>query len=224
MRTLLTVLCLWAGASVGLQGQSVDAVLSRMDKAAPAFHAMSAEVKMTTHTAIIDDTEVESGTFKMQRLKGQEVRAVLDFSGESDARQIGFLGKIVRIYYPKLKTYQDYDLGKNSDVLNQFLLLGFGSYGRDLAGSYEITSEGEEKLEGLDTTKLSLVPKNADVAKRLSKIEMWVPKDAAYPIQQRFTEPSGNYRIVTYSDIKLNSSMKGKLELKLPSGVKKQSS
>ncbi len=195
-----------------------------MDKAAPAFRAVSADVKMTTHTAIIDDTEVESGTFKMQRLKGQEVRAVLDFSGESDARQIGFLGKIVRIYYPKLKTYQDYDLGKNSDVLNQFLLLGFGSYGRDLAGSYEITAEGEEKLEGRDTTKLSLVPKNPEVAKRLSKIQMWVPNDAAYPIQQRFTEPSGNYRIVTYSDIKLNPSMRGKLELKLPSGVKKQGS
>lgn len=223
MRTLLPVLCLWAGASVGLHGQSVETVLSRMDKAAPSFHAMSANVKMTTHTAIIDDTEVESGTFKMQRLKGQEVRAVLDFSQEKDARQIGFLGKIVRIYYPKLKTYQDYDLGKNSDVLNQFLLLGFGSYGRDLAGSYAITAEGEEKLEGRDTTKLALVPKNAEVAKRLSKIEIWVPNDAAYPIQQKFTEPSGNYRIVTYSDIKLNPSMKGKLELKLPSGVKKQS-
>ena len=148
MRNLLTVLCLWAGASVGLQGQSVDAVLSRMDKAAPPFHAMSADVEMTTYTAIIDDTEVENGTFKMQRLKRQDVRAVLDFSGESDARQIGFLGKIVRIYYPKLKTYQDYDVGKNSDVLNQFLLLGFGSSGTDLAGSYEITSEGAEKLQG----------------------------------------------------------------------------
>jgi len=211
-------------ASFGLHGQSVEAVLSRMDKAAPAFRAVSADVKMTTYTVIIDDTEVESGTFKMQRLKGQEVRAVLDFSGESDARQIGFLGKIVRIYYPKLKTYQDYDLGKNSDVLNQFLLLGFGSYGRDLAVSYEITSEGEEKLESQDTTKLALIPKNPDVAKRLSKIEMWVPNDAAYPIQQKFTEPSGNYRIVTYNGIKLNPSMRGKLELKLPPGVKKQSS
>ncbi len=195
-----------------------------MDKAAPSFHAMSANVKMTTHTAIIDDTEVESGTFKMQRLKGQEVRAVLDFSGQSDARQIGFLGRIVRIYYPKLKTYQDYDLGKNTDVLNQFLLLGFGSSGRDLAGSYGITSEGEEKVEGRDTTKLALVPKNPGVARRLSKIEMWVPNDVAYPVQQEFTEPSGNYRIVTYSDIKLNPSIRGKLELKLPAGVKKQSS
>ncbi len=224
MRNLILALCLGASSNVGLHGQSVEAVLSRMDKAALGFHAMSANVKMTTHTAIIDDTQVESGTFKMQRLGGQEVRAVLDFSAERDAREIGFLGKIVRIYYPKLKTYQDYDLGKSTDVLNQFLLLGFGSYGRDLARAYQITSEGEEKVEGRDTTKLALVPKNPEVARRLSKIQMWVPNDAAYPVQQEFTEPSGNYRIVTYSDIKLNPPIRGKLELKLPSGVKKQSS
>ncbi len=222
MRVLVPVLCVFA--SFNLQGQSVEAVLSRMDKAAPTFHAVSADVKMTTHTAIIDDTEVETGTFKMQRVKGQEVRAVLDFSQERDSRQIGFLGRIVRIYYPKLKTYQDYDLGKNTDILNQFLLLGFGSYGRDLAASYAITFEGEEKVEGRATTKLALVPKNPDVAKRLSKIEVWVPNDAAYPVQQKFTEPSGNYRVVTYSDIKVNPPIRGKLELKLPSGVKKQSS
>ncbi|HEY7211876.1 MAG TPA: outer membrane lipoprotein-sorting protein [Bryobacteraceae bacterium] len=222
MKIAFSVLCLFVGAL--LHAQSVDAVLSRMDKAAPGFHSMAANVKMTTHTAIINDTNIESGTFKMQRLKGDEVRAVLDFSGQTDSRQIGFLGKLVRIYYPKLNSYQDYDLGRNTDVLNQFLLLGFGSSGRDLAAAYTITSEGPEKLDGHDTTKLSLVPKNPEVAKRLSKIEMWIPNDAAYPVQQEFYEPSGNYRIVSYSDINLKPSIRGKLELKMPAGVKKQSS
>lgn len=222
MRLLLPVLCLLAG--VPLNGQSVEAVLGRMDKAAPSFHAMTADVKMTTHTAIINDTNVESGTFRMQRLKGQEVRAVLDFSGQSDARQIGFLGRIVRIYYPKLNSYQDYDLGKNTDVLNQFLLLGFGSSGKDLASSYDITDAEQEKVNGRDTNKLILVPKSAEVAKRLSKIEMWIPDDAAYPVQQQFYEPSGNFRVITYTNINLKPPIKGKLELKLPPGVKKQSS
>src|SRR4051794_14673408 len=105
MKAVLPVLCLLTSA--GLSAQSVDAILERMDKAAPQFRAISSNIKMTTHTAIIDDTTVENGTFRMQRLKNQEVRAVLDFSGQNEARQIGFLGKIVRIYYPKLNTYQD---------------------------------------------------------------------------------------------------------------------
>jgi outer membrane lipoprotein-sorting protein len=219
---LLAVLCSFA--SLCVQAQSAEAVLARMDRAAPSFRAMTAQVKMTTHTAIINDTNVESGTFKMQRLKNGETRAVLDFSGQTDARQIGFLGKLVRIYYPKLNSYQDYDLGKNTDVLNQFLLLGFGTSGKDLAAAYSVTFEGKEKLNGVDVTKLALVPKSPEVSKRLSKIEMWIPDDAAYPVQQEFYEPSGNYRVVSYSDINLKPATKGKLELKMPSGVKKQSS
>ena len=221
MRKFLTALCLSACAAAAC-AQSVDAVLTRMDQAAPRFRAMQADVQMTTNIAIIGDKTVENGTLKMQRLKSGEVRAIIDFSNQTDAREIAFLGKIIRIYYPNLKTYQDYDVGKNTDILNQFLLLGFGSSGKELAQGYTITQDGTEKVAGQDTTKLLLVPNDRKVKERLSKIEMWITNDAAYPVQQQFFEPSGNYRIVTYSNVKINPPMKGTLELKLPSGAKKQ--
>jgi outer membrane lipoprotein-sorting protein len=109
-------------------------------------------------------------------------------------------------------------------VLNQFLLLGFGSSGRELAQSYQISLEGTEKVAGKDTTKLLLVPKDPKVKEHLTKIEMWVPNEAAYPIQQQFYEPSGNYRVVSYSNVRINPSMHGILELKMPGDVKKQGS
>lgn len=210
--------------AAGLGAQSVDAVLGRMDAAAPKFRGMTADVQMKTFTAILSDTTVETGTLKMQRLKSGDVRAIIDFSGQTDAREIAFLGSIVRIYYPNLHAYQDYEVGKNTDVLNQFLLLGFGSSGRQLAQSYQITMEGSEKLAGRDATKLLLVPKDEKVKQHLAKIEMWIPGDAAFPIQQQFYEPSGNYRIVTYTNMNINPAMHGVLELKLPRGVKKQGS
>lgn len=222
MKIVLVAVCVFASGSV-LRAQSVDAVLARMDQAAPGFHAMAANVEMLTYTKILDDKTLEKGTLKMQRQKGNEVRAIVDFSGQEDARVIAFLGGIVRIYYPKLKEYQDYEVGKNSDVLNQFLLLGFGSSGKELARSYTISLSGSEKVGIADTTKLLLVPKDAKVLERLSKIEMWIPNDAAYPVQQQFYEPSGNYRRVTYTNIDLNPPIHGTLELKLPSGVKQQS-
>ncbi len=221
MRILPSAVCLLTSIAAA-QSQDVNAILARMDQAAPAFRGMSADVQMKTFTAIIGDTTVENGTLKMQRLKNEGVRAVLDFSGQTDAREIAFLGKIVRIYYPNLKTYQDYDVGKNTDVLNQFLLLGFGSSGKELSQSYDITPDGSEKIAGRDTTKLLLVPKEQKVKEHLSKIEIWIPDNASYPVQQQFFEPSGNYRIVTYTNIKINPPMKGTLELKLPSGAKKQ--
>jgi outer membrane lipoprotein-sorting protein len=222
MKNLVLAVCLFALGS-GLRAETVDAILARMDQAAPNFHGMSADVLMITYTAILSDKTIEKGTLKMQRLKGNEVRAIIDFSAQTDARVIAFLGKIVRIYYPKLKTYQDFEVGKNAQVLNQYLLLGFGSSGKDLARSYEITAEGIEDVGGQTTTKLLLVPKDPKVKERLTKVEVWIPKDAAYPVQQQFYEPSGNYRKVTYSNIQLNPPMTGTLELKLPPGVTKQS-
>ena len=210
--------------TLGLKAQSVQAVSARMDQAAPGFRGMSSDVEMKTYTAILSDTATEHGTLKMQRLKSGEVRAIIDFSAQQDARVIAFLGKIVRIYYPKLPAYQDYAVGKNTDVLNQFLLLGFGSSGRQLAQSYQITMEGSEKVAGQDTTKLLLIPNDKKVKEHLTKIEMWVPNDAAYPVQQQFYEPSGNYRIVTYTNVRINPSMHGVLELKMPSNVKRQGS
>lgn len=223
MKTISLALCLLAFAAA-LTAQSLEAVLARMDQAAPNFRGVTADVKMQTFTAILSDTTVENGTLRMQRLKTADVRAIIDFSAQTDARVIAFLGNIVRIYYPNLKAYQDYEVGKNSDVLNQFLLLGFGSSGRQLAQSYQITNEGSEKLAGQDTTKLLLVPKDQKVKEHLAKIEMWIPDSAAYPLQQQFYEPSGNYRIVTYTNLKINPPMHGVLELKLPKGVKKQGS
>ena len=231
MKTFLPAVCLlfcaaWRMAfGADAAAPSVSAILARMDAAAPSFRSVSADIEMLTYTAIISDKTDEKGTFQMQKLKSGEVRAILNFSGQSDAREIGFLGKIVRIYYPNANTYQDYDVGKNTDVLNQFLLLGFGSSGKDLAANYDITAEGVEKVAGQDTAKLLLLPKAQQMKDRLTKIEMWIPNDASYPVQQQFYQPSGNYRIVTYTDVRLNAPIKGNnLELKLPHGAKKQGS
>lgn len=225
MKTLVTTLYVFAflvALNTTVKADTVASILERMDKAAPEFHGMTADVQMVTFTAILSDTTTEKGTLKMQRLKANDVRAILDFSAQSDARVIAFFGKTVRVYFPNLHSYQDYELGKSSQVLNQFLLLGFGSSGTDLARSYVITAQGSEDVDGKSTTKLLLIPKDPKVKERLTKIDVWIPNDAAYPLQQQFYEPSGNYRKVTYTNIQLNPPIQGTLELKLPSGVTRQ--
>ncbi|MBV9083231.1 MAG: outer membrane lipoprotein carrier protein LolA [Acidobacteriaceae bacterium] len=145
---------------------------------------------------------------------------MLDFPGQ---RTIELKGKVVRVYFPQLNQYQEYDLGDKSQMINQFLLLGFGSSGKDLAGAYEISSEGNENVGDQPATKLQLVPKDAKVKEQLQRVELWIPADQAYPVRQQFYEPSRNWRKVTYSDIKLNPPIKGNLEFKLPRNAKKQS-
>ena len=191
-----------------------------MDQAAPAFKAMTADLKMVTYTKILDDKTTESGTVTMQRVKKNETRAVIEFAGEA-ARTLTLQGKVVRIYYPNLNQYQDYDIGKTVNV-NQFLLLGFGSSGKDLSANYDIKGEGAEKIEGQDTTKLLLTPKDKRTQEHLKTAEIWVPNDSAYPIQQKFNEPSGNYRMVTYSNIKINPHLPREIQLTVPPGAKEK--
>lgn len=219
MKTLLAGLCL-AFLVPGVHADSaLDAILARMDQAAPKFHGMTANVDMVEYQKILDDKTTDKGTLQMQRAR-KEARAVVTFPD----RTIGFFGNIVRIYFPNINAYNDYDMGKHADVMNQFLLLGFGSSGRELAQSYNITLAGNEKVAGQDTSKLVLIPKDPNVRERLTKIEVWIPTDGANPVQQQFYEPSGNWRKVTYSNIVVNPPMTGTLEMKLPHGAKKQSS
>jgi hypothetical protein len=161
----------------------------------------------------------------MQKLKDHSIRAVLDFSQlKNSAREIGFFGKIVRMYYPNAKYYQDYDVGKNSDLVNQFLLLGFGSSGDELAAGYTISSEGMENAAGTNATKLLLVPKDPKVKERLTKVEIWIPEGQSNPVQQKFYEErSGNYYMVTYTNLNLKPSFKGQLEIKMAPGTQKRS-
>ena len=223
MKLLLSVLALCLSAA-SLRADSLEAILKRMDQAAPSFHALSATIAMDTYQAILDSHTPETGTLRMQRLKKNDVRAILDFKG-TDARTIAVIGNVVEIYTPKLKLVQKTNVGSKSEMLNQFLLLGFGSSGSELAQSYIITAEGEEKVAGTVTTKLQLIPKDPEVKKQLSKVEIWIPEAASYPIEQKFyrpAQPSDNCRLVTYSDVAVNPPMTGKLDLKLPAGVKEE--
>jgi outer membrane lipoprotein-sorting protein len=223
IRILAAVLCTLPVA-VNARAEDLQTILGRMDKESLTFKAMMADVQTTTFTKVIDETTVQNGKLRMQRQKGKGTRAILDFSGEKDSRVIWLFNNTVRFYYPKLKLYQDIDVGKSSDVLNQFLLLGFGSSGQELMENYEISNVGTETIAGQESTKLMLEPKSAHAKETLIKVEVWIPQGAAYPIQQQFFKPSGNYVTVLYSDIKLNPPIKGTLEFKLPPGTKKQGS
>lgn len=220
MIRLPVLLCITALCGL-LRADSLQAVLARMDAAAPKFHGIKAGVTMVTYTKIINDKSVETGTLQMQRLSPKKVRAIMELSsGGQSKRILFFAGNNVRMYFADSNSYQDYDLGKNANVLNSYLLLGFGSSGSELSNNYEITFLGEESVNQVKASKLQLVPKDKSVLEHLTKVYIWIPEAGANPVQQQFFEPTENYREVTYGDLQpLNS--KGPLEFKLPQGAKK---
>jgi outer membrane lipoprotein-sorting protein len=193
-----------------------------MDAAGPRFRALTAKLDRVTYTAVIEDKSEESGTFRFQRGKGKEFRAIFDI--ERPDRKVAALsdGK-AEIYNPKVELVQVFDLSKHKALVDQFLLLGFGTTGTELVKNYSVKVLGPDSVAGAKATRLELIPKSAQVKQHLTKIEIWIADGAAHAIQQKLFEPSGNYQMATYTAVQVNPELKpGEVRLVTPPGVKRE--
>lgn len=212
-----------AAAPVSPKG-TLQAILARMDKAAVTFKAMSSQVTYVTHTEVLDENNTETGTVTMKKVQAGEVQGLIDFV-TPDKRTVAFEKRRLRIYYPKIKTVQEFDLGKHGEQLDQFLMIGFGTSGTALAKDYDMKVLGEETVKGEENVpaiRVELIPKTGDVRQYITRMELWIAAGGdPYPLQEKISQPSGDYRLVTYHDLKINPPLKtDALQLKLPSGVK----
>lgn len=200
---------------------SLSDVLAKMDQSAASFEAMSAGVRKLSHTQVIDDNSEESGSILLKRVKPRGLQALIDFTAP-DPRTVAFGGTKAEIYLPKLKTVQEYNLSKYSDILDQFLLVGFGTTGKELAANYDIQLGGEETVAGVSTTRLELTPKTPARREKLKLLQLWIT-GGGYPVQQKFLQPSGDFTVFTYTDVKLNPPLADDaLKLKVPKGTKRE--
>ena len=199
---------------------TADAVVSKLDAAASKFSGMTADLTRITYTKVLDEKAEESGQISLKK-QSRDMHVLINFS-KPDAKIVAFHGRKAEIYFPKLKTVQEWDLGKHGALIDQFLLVGFGS-GKDLKSAYSVKYAGEESVGGEKAHKLELTPTTPVVKDKLRRVELWVSDDGSHPVQQRFIEPSGNYYMATYSNVKLNPALTDDaLRLKLPKGVKRE--
>ena len=201
----LLALLVFFGASraAGGSGQNwtLESALAKMDAAARDFHSLTANIEHIKYTDVVKDTSTESGQLWLEK-KDEKMR--IDF-GKPDARTILRAGNSLAIYNPKINRVEEYDLGKDRALVDQYLRLGFGTRSEDLKKSYTVAFSGEQELDGRKTLLLELTPKNDQLRTQISKIEMWVDEASWLPLQQKFYEAgSADHIIFHYSDIKKN--------------------
>jgi outer membrane lipoprotein-sorting protein len=217
-------LCLFAlTAGRAAPGDSLKDLKTRMDQAAMEFKSMTAHVTWKTHLDSIDDNSIETGNVIMKKVQPGEVRALVEFI-EPDRRFVSLEKTSLRIFYPKIKTVQVYDLGDQGEQVEQFVMIGFGTSGTTLARDYDMTVLGTEALKGqtVPAIRLQLIPKSGKAGELIKMLELWIPAQSEpYPIQEKISQKSGDYRLVIYSDLKINPLLKpDAVQLKLPPGVK----
>jgi outer membrane lipoprotein-sorting protein len=212
------VVVLLAGALAS--AEPLANVLARMDRAAGNFQSLSAKTRRVQYTAVLNETSESRGTLYLKRMKNA-IAGVVNFQ-EPDQKTFYISGKTAEIYYPKANTVEIYDTSKFASNIDQFLLIGFGTTSNELKKSYEVKGGSTEAVNGVSCTRIELLPKSAELKKLITKIELWIPEGQSNPIREKVTEPSKNYDLVDYADIKVNPPLPPEtFELKLPAGVKK---
>lgn len=199
---------------------SLNDVLARMDKRAQNFQSMTAQLTQLNHTEVINENETQSGSVRMKREKEGIVGRV-DFTGPN-AKIVSIRERQLQVFYPKSKVVEQYDVGKYGEQLDQFLLLGFSTSGKELQRNYKVRLVGDETVGGHPAFHLELVPKSKQALDIFKMAEVWLAEDANYPVQEKIHKNEQDYTLITYTDVKLNPPLSDKdLELNLPPGVKK---
>jgi outer membrane lipoprotein-sorting protein len=185
---------------------ALDKVLSQMDAAADKFHTTEASVVWDQFQKIVDEHEEQKGTVYFRRA-GKEIQMVADIT-EPDQKYVLFNGAKVQVYQPKIDQVTVYDTGKNRDAFESFLVLGFGGRGHDIMKSFDVKYLGNETVDGVDTAKLDLAPKAANVRNNVDHIILWIDPARGISVQQKFFfGTSGDYRLAKYSGIKMNEKI-----------------
>lgn len=205
--TLSLGLCAGLALSGAKAGQnrpplSLEAALRQLDAAAKDFHSLSAEMERTKVTVVVNDHSTETGSILV---RGDKM--LLEMKAPNP-RTILRTGDNLYVYNPGLKRVEEYNLGKNRDLFDQYLLLGFGTKGSELHKSYLVTLLSESTLDDKKTVQFELTPKSEAVRNNISKIEIWFDESSWLPVQQQFFETgSGDYFIIRYSRVVRNPDL-----------------
>jgi outer membrane lipoprotein-sorting protein len=217
----LCFLCLLVSLGAAAQSRrwTEKMLIERLNEASKRFRTLTASLQYTKVTVVVDHKEVETG--RLYYSKDKRVKIELH---NPEPKEILFTGNKAEIWYPKMHQIQEFDLKKHRALVEQFLLLGFGTKGNDLKDAYLITVLGETKLEGNPNTLLhvELTPEDERIRNQIHKIQLWFDMASWVPVQQKFFEVGGDYLVTHYSDVKVNVRIAGsKLRLNVPKGTKR---
>ncbi len=178
---------------------TLETVLHQLDSEAKGFRSLTADVERTKVTVVVNDKSTESGQIYVHDDKMR-----LDLT-KPDPRTILRNGDNLYVYTPGLKRVEEYDLGKNRTLVDQFLLLGFGTSGKELAKGYLLTLLGEETLDNQKVVLLELTPKSEKVRDQIAKIHLWLDESSWLPVQQKFFETgTQDYFVIHYLNVVRN--------------------
>ncbi len=199
----LTSILLLALIAPATFAADLPSVLSSMNGAAAEYKGMTAKMRKVTYTKLVDDTDVETGQVWVRKDSKGQIALRIEIADPAPM-QIRAFGTTGAVFKERINQIEEYDLKKRGKQLEEALMLGYGVSGDDLEERYDIALVGEEEVEGQATVLLALTPKDPEDRAKGQRLEMWISTATWQPAQQKITESDGDYRLASYTDMKIN--------------------
>jgi outer membrane lipoprotein-sorting protein len=213
------LLAVAANAGAG-SDPALQAVFARLDQSSATFKSFSANMQRLTHTDVINSDDIDRGTIKLKRSGARSDLKMLIEIAQPDPKSVSVQGRKGLLYYPRMQTVQEYDLGKFKEWVDQFYLMGFGTTSKEMQDGYVVRLLGVDTKDGQKVTGLELIPKSKEIVQHIKKFELWLSDKSGLPVEQKIY-PAGQYVVITYSNARPNADLPDSaLKLQLPKGTK----
>lgn len=193
-------------AAAQSSADKLQQVLQQLDSSAAKFHSASADFEFKNiQTVPVPDTDTMTGAIYFEHRSEVRMAAhVTQRNGQPYGAVYTYDRGVFQLYDQHLNQVTKY---QNSANLAGYLSLGFGASGKELQDKFEITYLGQETLDGMNTDKLELIPKDQKARNLFPRLTIWIDPTRDVNLKQVFDEGQGMSRICTYSNIQINHSI-----------------
>ena len=206
--------------ALSAQNADLQKVLNQLDAASARFQSAQADFVWDQYTAVVQSHDYQKGTIAFRR-EGGAIEMIAHIKTENDQaapKDVLYKSGELDFYQPALKQVTIFKAGGN---IERYLTLGFGGSGKDLAATWNIAYQGAETIDGVETAKLDLTPKQPGGNQQFTHITIWVDPKRGISLKQQVFQESGDWRLATYSNIRLNSVPASAFDLQLAPGTQK---
>jgi outer membrane lipoprotein-sorting protein len=183
----------------------LDEVLRQMDAASLKFQSAEANFQWDLYEKVVQQTTTQKGTIYFKKEAGKTVMGARVMSPST--KILEYRNGILTLFDPGTDHETIITPKGNQAQMESFLTLGFGGSGKEMAKAWTISDLGDEVVNGVQTAKLDLVPKDPAVRNNCTHMTIWVDPVRGVMLKQSFYMPSEDYRTAVFSDIKYNQSV-----------------
>lgn len=188
---------------------NLESVLTQMDRAADTFRSAQADFVWEQYQKVVEETDTQKGAIYFRR-RGKDTDMAADVK-TPEPKYVVFSDGKLKLFQPRIDQVTEYDVGKKKADVESFLVLGFGGGGHDLTRSFNVKLLKREMVDGVNTAVLELIPTTPSVKNMFDRMVLWIDPVRGVSLRQQFFEPSEDYRLAHYSNIKVNHKVPDEL-------------